>query len=98
MKTNSPPNLWAFGPPIDAPNWSLPSRRQHLLYNGVPVGEIEVHCHQRRGADGITDLSWGVTAITYGPLSRIGEPITRPPTDLYDANPLAPTPAVPSPP
>lgn len=69
---------WMFGPPVDVIERGMPSRRQQLLLNGVAVGEIEVHAHKRKGKDGIVDLSWGVTAITYGPLSLVGEPITRP--------------------
>lgn len=66
-------DTWLFGPPIDRIERTMPSRRQQLLLNGIPVGEIEVHAHRRKGKDHVTDLSWGVTAITYGPLSLTGD-------------------------
>lgn len=78
-------SVWKFGPGEDAQVYGMPSRRQQLFLNGVAVGEIEVHAHRRAGTDKIEDLSWGVTAITYGPLTKVGEPkrrrkINAPPT------------------
>jgi len=69
--------VWTFGAARDKVERGMPSRRQQLMLNGVAVGEIEVHAHKRKGKDRIVDLSWGVTAITYGPLTLIGEPMTR---------------------
>ena len=60
---------WTFGPPDDDVVRGMPSRRTVCYHNGKAVGEIEIHTHARKGKDKITDLSWGVTAITYGPLS-----------------------------
>lgn len=81
---------WYFGPAEDDVVYGMPSRRQQLFHDGIPVGEIEVHAHRRKGVDKVTDLSWGVTAITYGPLSPVGEPITKP-----RKTPSAPAPAPP---
>jgi hypothetical protein len=73
------PDVWTFGPPEDdTTDYSdgivMPHRRQVLYRNGHPVGEIEIHAHRRRGPDKITDLSWGITAITYGVLAEHDRP------------------------
>jgi len=70
-------DVWSFGGGVDKVERGMPSRRQQLLLNGVAVGGIEVHAHKRKGRDRVVDLSWGVTAITYGPLTLVGEPMTR---------------------
>jgi hypothetical protein len=61
-------DTYTFAPPDDAIVRGMPSRRQLLLLDGLPIGEIEIHAHRRRGRDATPDLSWGITAITYGPL------------------------------
>lgn len=68
-------DIWTFGPAIDstqtyADGTTVPHRVQLLRLNGVAVGEIEIHAHKRRGPDGITDISYGITAISYGPPTK----------------------------
>ena len=65
-------DLWQFGPPKDsqetyADGTIVPHRAWLVLLNGQPIGELELHCHRRRGPDGKLDVSYGLTAITYGP-------------------------------
>jgi len=65
-------DTWTFGKPTDdmqtyADGTAVPHRAQQVLLNGKPVGEIELHCHRRHGADGQVDVSYGLTCITYGP-------------------------------
>ncbi len=65
-------DVWTFGAAKDsqtsyADGTKVPHRDQIVLLNGVPVGELEVHMHKRRGQDGVTDVSFGVTAIVFGP-------------------------------
>lgn len=69
-------DVWTFGEPEDdtetySDGTVVPHRRQVVYRNGVAVGEIELHCHRRRGPDGVTDLSYGVTAIAYGVLAEL---------------------------
>ncbi len=69
--TDTPPNVWSFGPPDDdthtyADGTVVPSRRQLVFLNGVAVGEIEIHQHRRKGRDYKLDFSAGITVITYG--------------------------------
>jgi hypothetical protein len=64
-------DIWAFGPPEDdtsdySDGTVVPHRNQKVYFNGVPVGEIEIHMHKRRGTDKITDVSFGITTIVYG--------------------------------
>lgn len=47
----------------------MPHVRLVCRLNGQAVGEAEVHVHKRKGRDGVVDLSWGSTFITYGPLN-----------------------------
>lgn len=66
------PEVWTFGPPHDddttyADGTVVPHREQLLYLNGKLVGEIEIHMHKRRGPDRQTDVSFGITAIVYGP-------------------------------
>ena len=63
---------WSFGPPMDSTtNYTdgtiVPHRSQKVFFNGVSIGEVEVHMHKRKGRDGITDVSFGITTIVYGP-------------------------------
>ena len=65
-------DVWTFAPPIDdvttyADGTSVPHRDQVVFLNGVAVGQIEIHMHKRKGRDGITDVSFGITTIVYGP-------------------------------
>ena len=48
---------------------TMPHARLVCRVNGQAVGEAEVHVHKRKGRDGVVDLSWGATFITYGPLN-----------------------------
>lgn len=66
------PDVWKFGPPIDdttdySDGTIVPHRKQKVFLNEVVVGEIEIHMHKRKGPDGITDVSFGVTSVVYGP-------------------------------
>jgi hypothetical protein len=66
-------SVWTFGPPEDdSEDYSdgtvVPHRKQIVYLDGVPVGEIEIHMHRRMGPDKTPDLSYGLTAVTYGPL------------------------------
>ena len=65
-------DTWEFGPSKDSTQaygdgTVVPHRRFDVLLNGVPVGELELHCHRRHGPDGDADVSYGLTAIVYGP-------------------------------
>lgn len=65
--------IWSFGPVADeASQYTdgtvVPSRRQVVLLDGVPVGEIEIHLHRRKGRDRRPDLSYGITCVAFGPL------------------------------
>lgn len=67
--------IWTFGHPHDsmqtyADGTQVPHRGFKVLLNGEPVGEIEIHMHKRRGRDGETDVSFGVTNIVYGPIAE----------------------------
>ena len=64
--------VWSFGPPQDdttnyTDGTTIPHRMQKVYLNDVAVGEIEIHLHKRKGRDGITDVSFGITTIVYGP-------------------------------
>lgn len=68
----SPPDVWTFGAPADSQTTYsdgtiVPSREWKVFLNGQRVGEVEVHLHKRRGPDGKVDVSFGITAIAYGP-------------------------------
>lgn len=72
-------STWTFGPAEDstdvlADGTQLPHRRQVVYLDGQPVGEIEIHLHRRYGPDKQLDLSYGITVITYGPLSPRATP------------------------
>lgn len=65
-------DVWTFGPAVDsvttyADGTAVPHRDQLVYLNGVAVGQLEVHMHRRKGNDGITDVSYGVTAVVFGP-------------------------------
>lgn len=65
------PDIWKFSPVGDetdtyADGTTVPGRRQRVFLNDEAVGEIEIHMHRRRGRDGATDISFGVTAVAYG--------------------------------
>ena len=65
-------DMWRFGAAKDsaetyADGTTVPHRVQLVLLNEVVIGEIEIHCHRRRGTDGKVDVSYGLTCITYGP-------------------------------
>lgn len=65
-------DMWTFGPPKDdsetySDGTEVPHRYQAVFLNGVEVGYIEIHMHRRRGDDKVTDVSFGITACTYGP-------------------------------
>lgn len=67
-------DVWTFGEPHDdttsyADGTVVPHRHQDVLLNGKVVGEIEIHMHKRKGRDRITDVSFGITTIVYGPVS-----------------------------
>lgn len=67
------PNKWSFGPAKDhmkryASGDEVPSRSFTVYLNGIAVGELECHLHRRQGRDKQLDLSYGITAITYGPV------------------------------
>lgn len=65
-----PPDVWTFDVgSITHDERHLPHVRVVCRLNGKAVGEAEVHIHKRAGRDKVTDLSWGFTAITYGPLN-----------------------------
>lgn len=66
------PETWSFGESHDhsktyADGTVVPSREWPVLIDGKEIGEIEVHMHKRRGRDGRTDVSFGITAVVYGP-------------------------------
>ncbi len=72
IPTDPIPDLWTFGAPEDSftrysDGTQVPHRDQGIYYNGVKVGEVEIHTHRRRGRDRITDVSVGITVIMYGP-------------------------------
>lgn len=63
---------WAFTAPDDETRMYtdgtlIPSRRWRVTLDGVPVAEIEVHLHRRRGRDGQQDISVGTTTVVFGP-------------------------------
>ena len=65
-------DVWEFAPPKDSATTysdgtSVPHRAWQVLLNGVKVGEAEVHLHKRRGPDGKLDISFGFTAVVFGP-------------------------------
>lgn len=65
-------NIWSFGQPKDsvetyANGDQVPHRGWQVFLNGVVIGELELHCHKRYGADGKLDVSYGVTAVVYSP-------------------------------
>ncbi len=65
-------DIWTFGPPKDSntqygDGTIVPHRMWVVSLNGVAIGELELHCHKRHGPDGVVDVSYGLTAITYGP-------------------------------
>lgn len=65
-------DVWEFKECVDdstvySDGTSVPHRNQVVTLNGVPVGEIEIHMHKRKGKDKITDVSFGITTIVYGP-------------------------------
>jgi|WetSurMetagenome_2_1015567.scaffolds.fasta_scaffold286359_1 hypothetical protein len=65
-------DVWEFKAPIDSTmDYSdgtiVPHRNQVVLFNGVPIGEVEIHMHRRTGKDKVTDVSFGITTIVYGP-------------------------------
>jgi hypothetical protein len=65
-------DVWTFGPIRDsaehyADGTTVPHRAWQVLLNGTAIGELELHCHRRRGPDGRIDVSYGLTAVTYGP-------------------------------
>ena len=64
--------VFTFGPPRDntrelADGMVLPEREWLVYLNGRAIGEVEVHLHRRRGRDGKLDVSFGLTAVVYGP-------------------------------
>ncbi|MFF4548603.1 hypothetical protein ACFY1J_30955 [Streptomyces sp. NPDC001406] len=74
-------DMWTFGPAEDdtetyGDGTQVPHRKQIIYRNGQPVGEIEIHAHRRAGPDRITDLSFGITCVTYGPLPERKTPDT----------------------
>jgi len=63
-------DVWTFGPAKDsqetyADSTSVPHRAQQVLLNGKPIGDIEIHCHRRRGPDGVVDVSYGLTTVVF---------------------------------
>lgn len=65
-------DVWTFGKPLDsthnyADGTIVPHRDQVVYLNSVPIGELEIHMHKRRGDDGLLDVSFGITTIVYGP-------------------------------
>lgn len=65
-------DIWSFGPPVDdtttyTDGTVVPHRQQTVFYNGLAVGMIEIHMHKRKGPDDVTDVSFGITNIVYGP-------------------------------
>lgn len=65
-------DVWTFGSPADSQTTYsdgtiVPSREWKIFLNGQRAGEVEVHLHKRRGPDGKVDVSFGITAIVYGP-------------------------------
>lgn len=67
-------DVWEFSAIYDdhpeeyADGTVVPHRRQKVILNGLAVGEVELHCHRRKGRDNKVDLSIGATFIAYGPL------------------------------
>lgn len=67
-------DVWTFGEPHDgvtayADGSLVPHREQSVSLNGEKIGSIEIHMHKRRGRDKKTDVSFGITAVVYGPAS-----------------------------
>ncbi len=58
----------------DETTYSDGTRCPHLDFNvrlnGEKVGRGNVHLHRHRGRDGVADLSFGATFVSYGPLSK----------------------------
>ena len=64
--------IWSFDPVIDssvsyADGTVLPHRSFVVRLDGKAIGELELHTHKRLGSDGKVDVSYGLTAIVYGP-------------------------------
>lgn len=65
-------DVWTFGDALDgetvyADGTRAPRRSWRVALNGVDIGQLEVHVHKRRGRDGRTDVSYGLTAVVFGP-------------------------------
>jgi hypothetical protein len=65
-------DVWAFSDPVDetqeyADGTLVPHREMGVYLNGKKIGELEVHMHRRRGRDGRADVSFGMTAVVFGP-------------------------------
>lgn len=70
-------DVWTFGDSHDGSHGysdgtTVPHRAWKVYLNGVAVGEIDVHMHRRRGRDGQTDVSFGMTPVVYGPIPTVG--------------------------
>lgn len=55
-----------LGDPRDTRDHDIPTRQQTVHLDGKPIGEIELRIHHRTAAGAALDLSYTVTATTYG--------------------------------
>jgi len=72
------PDVWGFGEPKDslqtyADGSTVPHRGWTVTLNGTVVGELETHMHKRKGPDGKTDVSFGITAIAFSVMREGGK-------------------------
>ena len=63
-------DIWTFGVPKDSSETYsdgtvVPHRYQDVLLNGVKIGYVEIHMHERHGPDQNVDSSFGFTGVIY---------------------------------
>ncbi len=63
-------DVWTFGAPQDgaqtySDGTTVPHRYQDVLLNGIKVGYVEIHLHERHGRDHDVDTSFGFTGVVY---------------------------------
>ncbi len=66
-------DLWQFGEPEHhetkyADGTIVPHYEIPVFVDGREIGYLEVHMHKRYGRDKRRDVSFGVTAVVYGPV------------------------------
>lgn len=67
------PDVWEFtdidqDETVYADGTRVPHLNANVVLNSKVVGRVNIHMHKHRGADKVTDASFGFTGVIFGPL------------------------------